>query len=991
MKTIQRIIALLALSLAPAVLFAQGTTGTLTGTVRNDGAPLPGATVTITSPTMQGARTAITDVNGNYNFGALPPGDYAVRVELSGMATVTKMARVGLTQAARADADLSISGVTETITVTAASPVTAALESTEVQTNVQQKTVNQLPMRRDLVTIGNLAPGVTGNTPSGSQLAISGAPASESLYLVNGAVVNENLRSQVHNLFIEDAIQETTIQTAGISAEYGRFTGGVVSAITKSGGNEFSGSLRDNMENTSWSAMSAYEGQPPRLDSLRETYEGTLGGRIVRDRLWFFLAGRYYDQTTQEVLATTPLAGDPDGIAYNRGQENKRYEVKLTGQLTQKHSLQGSYLSNETIDTNNCFLGTGTCYNLENIDTDRTLPNDFITAHYNGILTSNWLMEAGYSKKTFGFVGSGGDSSDRVDGTWAYDLNNKPNFYGAPVFCGFCSPESRDNKDVQLKSTYYLATRALGTHNLVAGLDDFHESRKANNFQSGSNFELYDFNSPTRGSNGELLANLRPGDIIQYTPILENSKGSDIGTRSFFINDKWDLNSHVNFNLGIRYDKNDVKDSAGNPTANDSQISPRLGVTFDPAGNGRLRFNANYGTYVSHIQENIGGSGASGAGNPAYIDWVYRGPAIENVEWHEAFRQLFTWFDSVGGIDNTTFKVATGFPGISTVIREPLTSPSVDEWTLGAGLQVGANGYVRGDYIDRTFHDFYGLFSTGEVVADPLGQEADLDEIRNSSNLRRDYNAAMLQANYRFSDRFNVGGNYTWSETLGNFTAETSGSGPVTDTKGQFPEFKAFAQNAPYGPLAGVDQTHKARLFATYDLPTPIGNFTFGALERYDSGVAYSTVGSIPTPYDYVSEEVANKYVGGPANGVVTYYFGDRGGNRYDALTATDLAVTYSLPISRLNLWIKGDLINAFNEQALLASNTTVRTSANTSNLLPFNPFTDTPKECPQGTALSACKAMGANFQKGASFGQARSNADYQTPRTVRVSVGIRF
>jgi outer membrane receptor protein involved in Fe transport len=910
---------------------------------------------------MQGVRTAVTDVNGNYNFGALPPGDYTVRVELSGMQAVTKTARVGLSQASRADADLRISGVQETITVTAASPVTAALESTEVQTNIQQKTVQQLPMRRDLVNVGNLAPGVTGNTPSGGQLAISGAPASENLYLVNGAVVNENIRSQVHNLFIEDAIQETTIQTAGISAEYGRFTGGVVSAITKSGGNEFSGSLRDNLENDTWSAMSDYEGQPERLDSLRETYEGTLGGRIIRDRLWFFLAGRYFDTTTQQVLATTD--NDTEAIPYDRGQENKRYEVKLTGQLTPKHSLQGAYLSNETIDTNNCFLGTGTCYNIENIDANRTLPNDFLTAHYNGILTSNWLIEAGYSKKTFAFEGSGGDFSDPVNGTWAYDLSNRPNFYGAPVFCGFCSAENRDNKDLQLKSTYYLATRALGTHNLVAGIDDFSESRKANNFQSGSNFELYVFNSPTRGANGELLANIFQGDIIQYTPILESSKGSDIGTKSLFFNDKWDFNQHLNFNLGIRYDKNDVKDSAGNKTADDSQISPRFGVTFDPAGNGRLRLNANYGTYVSHIQESIGGSGASGAGNPAYIDWYYMGPDIENVEWHQAFEQVFNWFNSVGGINNTEFKFAAGYPGISTVIREKLTSPSVDEWTVGAGLQVGANGYLRADYIDRTFHDFYGLFSTGTRVLDPAGQETDLDEIRNSDNLRRDYNAALLQANYRFTDRFNLGGNYTWSETKGNFTGETSGSGPVTDATTQFPELKAFANNSPYGPLGGVDQTHKARLFATYDLPTPVGSFTFGAVERYDSGVAFSVTGNIPTPYAYVTPEIADKYVGGPANGVVTYYFEPRGSRRWDAVTATDVAVTYNLPISRLNLWVKGDLINAFNEQAQIAGNTTVRTRANTANLAQFNPFTATPKECPQTATGAECKAMGANYQ----------------------------
>lgn len=985
MRFTQRFLAVFAvLLLAVVSVSAQSVTGTLTGTVTNDGAPLPGATVTVSSPAMQGVRTAVTDVNGNYNFGALPPGDYTVKVELSGMQAVTKTAHVGLSQAARADADLKISGVTQTITVTAASPVTAALESTEVQTNIQQKTVNELPIRRDIVNVGNLAPGVTGNTPSGGQLAISGAPASESLFLVNGATVQDNIRQSARPLYIEDAIQETTIQTGGISAEFGRFTGGVVSAITKSGGNEFSGSLRDNLENDAWTAMSDYAAQPPRLDDLRETYEATLGGRIIRDRLWFFLAGRYFDTSRQQFLNSVEAGEATPSFSF--GQKQKRYEGKLTGQITPKHSLQGSYLSNNTNETNICFVA---CYNIENVDTARSLPESFASAHYNGILTSNWLLEANYSQKKFTFEGSGGDDPSQVGGTWAYVIGAGA-FYGAPVFCGFCDPEERNNKDIQLKSTYYLATKALGTHNLVAGIDDFAEKRLANNFQSASNFEIYTFNSPGRDANGNVLAFIDPAsDYIQYTPILELSKGSHIGTQSVFLNDKWDFNSHLNFNLGVRYDKNNVKDSSGNKTADDSKVSPRLGVTFDPAGNGRLRLNANYSTYVSHVQESIGGSGASLGGNPAYLDWYYQGPAIEGVPWEQAFQTVFNWFNSVGGINNRDLLFSSSFPGVTTLIDGKLTSPSADEWTLGAGLQVGANGYLRADYVDRKFHDFYGLFSAGHTVTDPNGFEGDLNLIRNSDHLRRDYNAAILQANYRFTDRFNLGGNVTWSETKGNFIGETSGSGPVTDTSTQYPELKAFPQNQPYGFIENVDETWKGRLFATYDLPTPVGSFTFGLLERYDSGTPYSLVGNIPTPYNYVDPNSVSQYVGGPSSGVVTYYFSDRGAFRWDDITATDVSVTYGLPISKVNLFVKGDLINAFNEQAQINGETRLRTSGSSVKAChdaagtairckAFNPFTDTPVE-------------GTNWAKRAGFGEARSNLDYQNPRTVRVSFGLRF
>ena len=107
------------------------------------------------------------------------------------------------------------------------------METTQVESNVKQSDVNKLPVNRNPVAVANLTPGVTTTGP-GNNTVISGAFSYDNLWLVNGAVVNENLRGQPHALYIEDAIQETTILSGGVSAEYGRFTGGVVSSITKS-------------------------------------------------------------------------------------------------------------------------------------------------------------------------------------------------------------------------------------------------------------------------------------------------------------------------------------------------------------------------------------------------------------------------------------------------------------------------------------------------------------------------------------------------------------------------------------------------------------------------------------------------------------------------------------------------------------------------------------------------------------------------------------
>src|SRR5688572_20825388 len=106
-------------------------------------------------------------------------------------------------------------------------------------------------MPRTFLAAAMMVPGVQDSGPNGN-VSINGAMSFESLYLVNGVVVNENIRGQALGLFIEDALQETTVSTAAISAEFGRFQGGVLQAITKSGGNNFSGSYRANFENNDW-------------------------------------------------------------------------------------------------------------------------------------------------------------------------------------------------------------------------------------------------------------------------------------------------------------------------------------------------------------------------------------------------------------------------------------------------------------------------------------------------------------------------------------------------------------------------------------------------------------------------------------------------------------------------------------------------------------------------------------------------------------------
>src|SRR5215208_823605 len=277
---------------ASGVAFAQGSQfGTLVGTATlNDGSPAAGVQVTVTSPSLQGERTTVTQSNGDYILRGLPPGEYTVRFFLEGLRPEEGRTTLPLGGTARRDVQLQAEAVEETIVVTGESA--SALETPSVGANLTDETIDALPRTRTPDAIATLAPGVTANTPLAGQVSISGGFAYDNLFLLNGVDINDNVFGNPDDLFIEDAIQETQVLSASVSAEYGRFTGGVVNAITKSGGNEFEGTLRADITNPSWRDETPYEDARgiERLDQNNEVYTGTLGGYILRDKLWFFAA-----------------------------------------------------------------------------------------------------------------------------------------------------------------------------------------------------------------------------------------------------------------------------------------------------------------------------------------------------------------------------------------------------------------------------------------------------------------------------------------------------------------------------------------------------------------------------------------------------------------------------------------------------------------------------------------------------------------------------
>ena len=179
----------------------------------------------------------------------LPPGTYAVRVSKNEWLPVDATVSVPLGATAVVDATLA-AVPTEYVRVEATTP--PAVTSVQMSANLTARDVSVLPVGRTPFLIAELMPGLTTNTPSPNQLTISGGFAFDNVFLIDGVDVNDNLLGTANDLYIEDAIGEVQVLSSGISAEYGRFSGGVVNIITKSGGNRVEGSYRTTFARPSW-------------------------------------------------------------------------------------------------------------------------------------------------------------------------------------------------------------------------------------------------------------------------------------------------------------------------------------------------------------------------------------------------------------------------------------------------------------------------------------------------------------------------------------------------------------------------------------------------------------------------------------------------------------------------------------------------------------------------------------------------------------------
>jgi outer membrane receptor protein involved in Fe transport len=976
------LLVVLVLTSLAATAFGQGVqTATLHGSVRmSDGTPLPGVTVTATSPALMGERVTVTASNGDYIMRGLPPGEYRVTFTMDGMQTIHTNVTAGVGSPVRADAEMWLSVAAEAITVIAESP--SVLETTTIGKNTTWEEVQKLPVGRSPVAIAALAGGISGGdrearTPVAGQISISGGMAYDNNIMINGVNVQDPIFGTTNNLFIEDAIQETQVLTSAVSAEYGHFTGGVLNVITRSGGNQFFGSVRGDFSKPDWRDETPFEkgfrgdGVPPappikRSGDLGEVYSLTLGGPIMRDRLWFFGSIRDEENTSQPTLAVT-------GINVPRVIDNRRWELKLTGNLTASHNLQASYVENPV---NANFEIQVAPLEMAAIGVNSARENDGSVINYSGVWTPQLFAEARYSEKHFGFRGLGGTERGIVDSPMrSLGRHQGPagqagaGTFNAPYFDA-TDPEDRDNEQIYGSLSYYLSTPNMGSHDIKGGAERFTVTRTGGNSQSSTDYVFYTPYLTEGGApvfqNGRLVPRFVPVDesVAGRTTIgwWVATRGAqiDIVTDSFFLQDRWDINPHWTANLGVRYEKvrNDVI-GADVVTFDTDTIVPRLALSFDPLANGQYKFDVSYSEYAGRYNPALAAANTP-VGRPALLYGYYAGPSGSG-------RNFAPGFD----LSNYVFYYAS-VPVANIQMDPNLSSPIMEEISVSAGMALPRGGWAKASFIDRNMTNFIDTFITIDLGCTQVifeGVDAGcFDNIlySNTSEPERKYQALLLQSRYNLTQNWQIEGNYTHElKNHGNYEGEAGQSIP-TSTFGVRPEIQS-PRNNPTGRLA-QHQEHKFRAWTTYTFNFGrAGSLSSGLIYRYDSPLTFSyTTTAAVTPIQRARQPNYRAY---PTQ---TIFFGDRGAGEFNSVSIFDLALNYTLPVlgGRLAPWIKVDVNNLLNSDRLRTFQTPVSADPN--------------------SALDA-DGLRTGFIQGAAWGRPSGAASYVVPREFLLSAGIRF
>ncbi|MEV8521046.1 TonB-dependent receptor [Dyella marensis] len=837
------------------------------------------------------ARDIAVDADGRYRAGSLPVGRYKVTVQKDGKTLDT---RDNVQVALGSGVDVSFTGAAtasasgaqtlEGIQVIGNALPAIDVSSVDSRTVLTSEQLQKLPLARNVTAAALLAPGVvSGDARYGNVASFGGSSASENQYYINGYSVANALTGLGFVSLPFDAIDQQQIYTGGYGAEYGRSTGGVISIVTKRGGNTWKGGV-------GMYVTPQYFRQQPRSiyrengvlyqyrgdnKSSSTQYTGYISGPLIKDKLFLYAAG---DFTSTKGPTISPFTTPQDSKETSKAT---KYLAKIDWNITDSHIVELTALSDKT-NTDRSIYG----YNYQTLQQSSYLGTDKLKnaaslagsepggdvyiGKYTGYITDDLTVNALYGTSKTDHVRNLAYASN-PNCPWITD--SRRGITNPIVGCGLVNGTVLNAGAKDKTHGWRLDVEyRLGSHDLRAGLDTQTLESTSGNIYEGGYRWVYR-NAGTVPGRPDVV----PPPGAQYyveQRLFETGASVKVEQEAQFIEDRWQVSDRWLAYLGLRNEQFKNLNGAGEVYVKQRhQLAPRLGLTWDVFGDSSFKVYANAGRYHLAIPSNVAIRGASAS---TYYSQYYSYTGVAANGEPTGLTPLGNRF-YLNGEDGTT-------PDPRTVAAQGLKAYYQDEYILGFDKTIG-NDWAYGakltmrklkssidDFCDsRPFEKYAArnnidisnasiagcyLFNPGQsntFMVDVNGQgnfvpfKLTKDDFTTPAgvafpDLKRKYYSLDLYLEHQFSNRWYGRVDYTFSRSYGNSEGQLKSDigqlDPSVTQDWDAPEIMQFTN----GPLPN-DRTHQLKAYGYFQMNP---EWLFGANLAVASGRPKNCIGVDP-------------------------------------------------------------------------------------------------------------------------------------------------
>jgi hypothetical protein len=959
------------------------------GTVRDkSGAVLRDVVLEARSPSLAGVETTISDAQGVYRFPALRPGRYEITASLQGFQQgKSSDIRLELGQILKVDLVMEVGTVTEAIKVTADSPL-IDVKQNSAGANVQAETIERIPKGRDYAALVTSAPGITSESRNRG-IQIDGASGADNRFLIDGVDTTNLLNGTSGKPLPPDFVDTVQAKASGYAAEYRASIGGVISAITKSGGNTYHGSGGIYFTND---ALQGDVRQTLRLNPANQTiaeYVTTpvddytspepiadFGGPIMKDRVWFY-AG--YDPSWTHRTRTVTFSSTQQVATFSQKPVTNIFNYNVTGQIAR--NLRGRFAASNQRDKGGYALPASGPNGVSTANPalfPSVVRRDSSNDSYSGVL--DWVVDS----KTYVNVTTTRFKVDQHDvGTFSDALRHTfqaSNFQFTDIPAslqhvnGFADnpSSSRFVKGGLSRFNFNVdATRYMGWHGLhtiKGGLQFEHVVDDTLSGEQAATVQLFWDQSYALNDGRRIRGTYGYFNVVRFVTI-GDIQSDNVG---LFVQDSWTLNRKLTLNLGIRTENEDVPSyRAANPGVHfgfGDKLAPRVGFAYDVRGDSQWKVYGSWGVFYDLMKLTIG---RVMFGGDNWVNYYY---TLDSFDWPS----ISCGDGAPGSGCPGTFITQFDFRPVANNPTHDLVDPNLkaarsQEFTFGLDHELNRTMSLGVRYahkwVDYAIEAVCNFTASGEEdcgVNNPgFGSELGTYPLGRSNPAQpaavRDYDGIEIRLRKRLADRWSADVSYLYSSLRGNWSGIASSDeavGSLQPNSGRSFNLLYYSYdaqgNVTTGPL-GTDRPHQFKVQGTYDMPW---GTTVGLNALVESGVPKSTI---------MSEKNINFF---------PYGRGDLG--RVPAFSQVDLLVQQQFRLSQgMRVVVGLNVANLFDQKTVTGYQATpYRDQFNVSDAVFFGGFD------PVAVATTA------NFRKDARFGMANG---FQDVRVIRLQARLSF